>query len=107
MKFCDIKGCKECISEIFHSSLSRSKWVEVRACQCGSYKENKVCTCIESLEPSIPTTYWPNLDWFALGGVEKVTLCPKHKVEVFDEIIKQRALDPSMNSEVRNRGNVH
>lgn len=108
MKRCDIKGCKESISEFFSSSRSLAKWIEIRACQCGAYKEDKTCTCmLPDLNPAVPTSYWPNLDWFAMGGVEKVTLCPTHKKEVFDEIVHQRNLDSSMNSTVRNRGNVH
>jgi hypothetical protein len=108
MKNCDIKGCQEFISETLSTESERNRWVEIRACRCGAYNLNEPRPCIcSALGESIPTSYWPNLDWWALGGVEKVTLCPTHRAEVFDEILRQRALDPSMNSERQNRGNVH
>jgi len=108
MKTCDIKGCLEIISETLSSEKDRNRWIEIRACRCGAYNLNepKACTCDGRGEP-IPTSYWPNLDWWALGGVEKITLCPIHRALVLAEIIHQRALDPSMNSERQNKGNIH
>ena len=48
---------------------------------------------------------WPNLDWFAYGGIDKVTLCPDHAEEVAEEIIKLRLHDPSMNPQAPTPGN--
>lgn len=109
MKHCDIKGCHGMVSGLLSSQAARARWIEVRACRCGAWdaSQQKSCTCVVDENPEIPTTYWPNLDWFALGGVDKVTLCPRHRKEVFDEVVSQRAQDPSMNPTVRNRGNLH
>jgi hypothetical protein len=110
MKHCDIQGCKESISEVFASKRSLGRWLELRACQCGAWRGDKSCVCGMDSDPKehpIPTQYWPHLDWWALGGVERIVLCPQHRDEVLKEIIKQRQLDPSMNSEKFDRGNVH
>jgi hypothetical protein len=107
MIHCTIKGCEACASDIFTSKEDLERWVIFRACRCGAYNlaEQKSCTCKN--DGPTPISYWPNLDWFALGGVEEIVLCPEHKLEVMQEIIKQRGMDPSMNPTRQNRGNIH
>jgi hypothetical protein len=107
MIYCTIKGCTNCASETLTPQAILSRWVIFRACRCGAYNlaENKSCTCRS--EGAVPVSYWPNLDWYALGGVEEIILCPDCKLEVFEEIVQQRASDPSMNQAKRNRGNLH
>lgn len=104
---CTIRGCDEFASEIFTDKALLARWIIVRACRCGAYdlKQHKSCTC--KSEGPVPISYWPNLDWWAFGGVEEVVLCPNHRREVASEIAGQRLDDPSMNSEKQNRGNVH
>lgn|SRR5208283_682413 len=111
MKNCDIKGCLGFISEVFAPASMCARWLELRACQCGAWdhaKGPRACTCNPPEGTKVPTQYWPNLDWFILGGVEKVTLCPRHKLEVMGEIVRQRHLDPSMDpGDKPNPGNRH
>lgn len=93
---CSIKGCGELVAE---RSRGVVRWLRLRACRCGAYdlREPKSCTCQADESDVIPTSYWPNLDWWTLGGVEEVILCPAHRKEVFDNIVHQRTEDPSMN----------
>lgn len=107
MKQCSIIGCGDFVSEAYSTKLTMSRWVVLRCCRCGAYDQGnqKSCTCHN--DGPIPTSYWPSLDWFAFGGVEEIVLCPQHKKEVMQEIIRQRCLDPSMNPERQNPGNVH
>jgi hypothetical protein len=69
---CDIKGCYRFA---LNYSAYAVRWKTIRAEE------------------------WPNLDWFAYGGIDHVTLCPKHAEEVASEILKLRLADPSMNPE--------
>jgi hypothetical protein len=70
---CSIKGCIACVSETLSPPEIVKRWITITADE------------------------WPNLDWWAFGGVDKVTFCPTHRTEIFDEIVRQRGLDPSMN----------
>ena len=79
---CDIKGCKESASELLQPEYAK-RFLTVTAEQ------------------------WPNLDWWAMGGVDKITLCPQHRKVVHDQVVLQRTLDPSMNQERPNPGNRH
>lgn len=103
---CSIESCGEVVAE---RGRDIERWLRLRACRCGAYNldEPKSCTCRADESESIPTSYWPNLDWWILGGVEEVILCPIHRRQVFHEVIKQRDQDPSMNQEKQNPGNVH
>jgi hypothetical protein len=103
---CDIKGCGAFESEILGPE-KLEHWIRLKACQCGAWDHRtpKSCTC-QSYGP-LKTSYWPNLDWWALGGVEQITLCPDHKILVMHEIERQRGLDPSMDSEKPNPTNRH
>ena len=104
---CDIKGCKNFESELLSSKEVLSHWVIFRACRCGAYdhKKPKSCTC--SSEGHVKISYWPNLDWWAFGGVDQITLCPEHKLEVMREIVKQQINDPSMDQERPSPYNRH
>lgn len=104
---CTIKGCTNCVSESLSPREELGRWIIFRACRCGAYNlaEPKSCTCRS--EGPVPISYWPNLDWYAFGGVEEITICPEHKLEIFQEIIRQRGNDPGMNSGRQDRGNVH
>lgn len=73
MWHCNIKGCRAWISEILAPKAEVDRWIQITAEQ------------------------WPNLDWYAFGGIDKITLCPQHRASVFDAIIIERGLDPSMN----------
>lgn len=55
----------------------------------------------------MPISYWPHVDWWMYGGVSEIVLCPMHKLDVMEEIIKQRGDDPSMNSVKFDRSNKH
>ena len=107
---CYIKGCHAWVSNLVHlvSSSEIKHWIRIRACRCGAWdtRTPRSCTC-HAEDDGYPTSYWPNLDWFAFGGVEEVILCPTHKAEVMAEIARQRVSDPSMNSERQDRGNIH
>lgn len=105
---CSIHGCREFCSEVLNPEGAK-RWVRLRACRCGAYdlREPKSCTCQADPSEVIPTTYWPNLDWWALGGIEEIILCPTHRRAVLVEIVDQRDRDPSMNQTAQNRGNVH
>lgn len=83
MMECDIKGCGEMVSELLSPPEEVKRWF--------------VAT---------PET-WPNLDWAVYGGVTKITLCPHHKGCVAEAIMMERTLDPSMNAERPDPGNVH
>lgn len=84
MLHCDIKGCRAFISNVLAPKAEVDRWITVTAEQ------------------------WPNLDWYALGGVDKITLCPEHRNAVFQSIIIERILDPSMNPKGRPEpGNRH
>lgn len=104
---CSVKGCGALASETLGDPKELKQWAIFRACRCGAYNTStpKSCTC--SNDGPLYITYWPNLDWYALGGVEQVTLCPDHRVLVAKEIMRQRGIDPSMNAARLNRGNVH
>lgn len=104
---CSIKGCDEFVSEYLSPREIAAKWIIIRACRCGAYniQEHKSCVCHN--DGPIPISYWPNLDWWAFGGVDEVVLCPKHRAEVYREIVGQQINDPSMNSTKQNRGNLH
>lgn len=104
---CDIKGCKEIASETLTPIEVIKHWIILRACQCGAndLRHPKSCTCRS--EGLVPTSYWPNLDWYAFGGVDQLTLCPLHKLEVYGEILQQRGIDPGMNPGKQDRGNLH
>lgn len=94
---CDIKGCDAFESTLIAGSKEKlSHWVVLRSCQCGAYDGRKPKSCTCRSDAPVPTSFWPNLDWWALGGVDKITLCPDHKVLVMHEIERQRGLDPSM-----------
>jgi hypothetical protein len=96
---CDIKGCSASESELVSPNREILKrWVILRACLCGAYdtRTPKMCSCHS--DSLVPTSFWPNLDWWALGGVDKIILCPDHKVLVMHEIERQRGLDPSMDA---------
>jgi hypothetical protein len=80
MLYCDVKGCGAWVSEIF-SPREYKRWLVVTAAE------------------------WPNLDWWAIGGVDKLTLCPRCRAGVGDLIVLERALDPSMNPEKPDSGN--
>ena len=96
MIVCSIKGCKESCA---NNGRNAHRWIILRACKCGAQDlgHPRSCTCAVDPACQTPTSYWPNLDWWALGGVDEIVLCPAHKFAVYDEIIKQRAQDPSMN----------
>jgi hypothetical protein len=103
---CDIKGCTALMSDIVSPNREELKrWIILRACLCGAYnlKKPKPCTCRQ--EGFVPVSFWPNLDWWALGGVDKITLCPDHKVLVLHEIERQRGIDPSMDAAASGRQN--
>jgi hypothetical protein len=68
---CDVQGCREWASESITPDLAARFAV-------------------------IKQSEWPNLDWWALGGVDRIVLCPRHKIEVAAEICKQRANDCTM-----------
>lgn len=105
-----ITGCGDWISEIFGSKQDLSRWIVIKACECGAYdtrRAPKSCECRAPEDAPVPTSYWPNLDWWAFGGVEKVVLCPKHKAEVADEIKLMRFQDASMNPTQRDPYNRH
>lgn len=104
---CTIKDCGEYVSEHFTEKPILARWIIIRACQCGAYdlRNKKSCTCRS--EGPVQISYWPNLDWWAFGGVEEVILCPRHRKEIADEIIHQRNLDPGMNPTRQDHGNVH
>ena len=106
---CTISGCKEMESENLSSPDILKHWIILRACRCGAWAANfgnpKSCTCRS--EGPVPISYWPHLDWWKFGGVDEITLCPAHKLEVMEDIIRQRGDDPSMNSQKFNRGNRH
>lgn len=93
---CSIKGCEEICAD---DGRDLDRWVILRACHCGAYdlRDPKSCTCPAHPESKVKITYWPMLDWWLLGGVEQVILCPQHRREVYREIVLQRVLDPSMN----------
>lgn len=93
---CAIQGCGDCCSTLVSPDEILKRWVILKACQCRAWdgRLQKSCTC--SSDFVVPTTFWPNLDWWMLGGVESVTLCPKHKLQVLNEIVRQQIQDPSM-----------
>jgi hypothetical protein len=98
---CSIKGCEATESELLSTRPEVLKrWVILMACRCGAYdgRNQKPCSCRADNGSVVPTTFWPNLDWWMLGGVEKVVLCPDHKTLVAHEIDRQRQRDPSMDS---------
>lgn len=107
MIFCSIKGCNEFASEYLSPKEIIARWIIVRACRCGAYniQEQKSCTCRN--DGPVPISYWPNLDWWAFGGVDEIVLCPYHRKDVFNEIAQQRSQDLGMDSTKQNRGNVH
>jgi hypothetical protein len=107
MIHCIIKGCEESASETFTSAEDLKRWVIFRACRCGAYSLTEPKSCVCQSEGPVPISYWPNLDWWAFGGVEEIIICPDHKLEIFNEIIKQREADPTMNQTQQNRGNLH
>lgn len=105
---CSIKGCGACISEVLGSNAELDRWFRARACRCGAAlnkMQSCVCRCPDHVHPKI--TYWPNLDWWLMGGVEEVILCPDHRVLVAKEIVRQQGLDPSMDSPRVNPTNRH
>jgi hypothetical protein len=98
---CSIKGCSAEISELLSTDTATMKrWIILRACRCGAFdaRNKKSCTCTAEPGRIVPIQYWPNLDWWMLGGVDELTLCPDHKHLVKNEIMRQRGLDPSMDS---------
>lgn len=121
MLHCDIKGCHAWVSEIF-SPQEAAKWFIVRPEQVN---EAKQLALIAESERSFGTrtekllgrwlgktahvqqleTVWPGLDWQMMGGVEKITLCPRHKLEVASEICFLRSRDSSMNPKNPTPGN--
>jgi len=74
MIHCHIKGCQEFMSETFTPAAEQKRWAVIK-------QED-----------------WPNLDWWAHGGVDKVYLCPGHKLDVAAAVMVERSLDPSMNA---------
>lgn len=74
MIHCIIKGCKEFFSEVLGDPAEFKRWAVIK-------QED-----------------WPNLDWWAHGGIDKVYLCPGHKLDVAACIMIERGLDPSMNA---------
>jgi len=89
---CSIKGCEANESEWLSDPEMLSRWVILRSCRCGAYDHRdqpKSCTCPSHPESKVPISYWPNLDWWILGGVEEIVLCPDHKELVRKEIQRQ------------------
>jgi hypothetical protein len=60
---CTIQGCKESYSEILGIRAIRDKWFVGTA------------------------EVWPQI---AVAGVDKIVLCPKHRKEIFNEILEMR-----------------
>lgn len=105
---CSIKGCEASESEYLATPEVLDRWFRARACQCGALIDKMtpcICQSPEGVHPKI--TYWPNLDWWILGGVEEVILCPDHRRLVINEIIRQQKDDPSMESPFINPTNRH
>jgi hypothetical protein len=103
---CTISGCDDFASETFTDKVLLSRWLIIRACRCAAATDKmRSCTCRS--EGPVPISYWPNLDWWAFGGVEEVILCPDHRKIVANMIVEQRELDPSMNPTKRDPYNRH
>jgi hypothetical protein len=104
---CSIKGCDAVASEHFSEPKEIARWFRARVCQCAALVDKKLSCVCQSPPGPLKVTYWPNLDWWILGGVEEVTLCPEHRRLVVNEIEGQRRNDPSMDSEFPNPTNRH
>lgn len=110
-----MKGCDAFASELTTSKDMLKRWIILKPCLCGSGQQKdgtqQVCKCNLTVTPLwgvVPVQFWPNLDWWALGGVDKLILCPDHKILVAHEIVRQQGLDPTMDSEgMRNPSNRH
>lgn len=104
---CTVKGCKEMESENLSDKAVLSHWIIIRACRCGAYSATfqNPQSCVCRSEGPVPISYWPNLNWWMYGGVDEIILCPAHKLEVMEEIIRQRGDDPSMNPARFDRSN--
>jgi hypothetical protein len=113
---CSMEGCKETVSEILCPEVA-AHWVIFRACRCGAYQATdprrgtgKSCTCTAPEGYPVPMSYWPHLDWWILGGVEEVILCPRHKGEIARLIVYLQTHDSSMDAGGQGRidpGNRH
>lgn len=108
---CSVRGCDAFASELSCGHATLARWIILKPCQC-AHGPREECKCNRTLPTLlwgiIPIQYWPNLDWWAFGGVDKLCLCPDHKVLVAKEIIRQRQQDPSMDSGERvNPANRH
>jgi hypothetical protein len=96
---CSIKGCKEIVSEIINPEVAKD-WFVARAEDVQKAKMDVLSDAAETdAVRGFKERVWPNLDWWILGGVERVVLCPKHKIEVAGEVLKLRILDPTTNPE--------
>jgi hypothetical protein len=95
MYHCSIEGCKDWVSEIFSPEEVRRWFIAVPEKRPNS----------DDGESWSLVQVWPNLDWWAVGGVDMIVLCPIHKKSVFWEIEKQRKHDSSMDQEKPNPGN--
>jgi len=104
---CDIRGCKESVSEILNPEQAKL-WFVARAEDVHKAKMDALTDTAETDSVrGFKERVWPNLDWYMLGGVERIVLCPKHKLEVATEIVRLRCGDPSMNPEKPDPSNRH
>lgn len=125
---CSIKGCTAFATEPGRVSIIRSifggkpsddramlaRWIILKPCLCGANpnaQPPEACKCNLTCSPLwgvVPVQHWPNLDWWAMGGVDRLILCPDHRVLVAREIVRQRYDDPSMDPGGRpDRSNRH
>lgn len=99
MLFCDVQGCKETVSEIMNPEQAQRWFVaraeDVRKAKMDALSDTSETDAVRGFKERV----WPNLDWWILGGVERIVLCPTHKLEVARLIVEFRAADPTMKPE--------
>lgn len=111
---CDIRGCEAFATEPGRVSIIRSffsgtrgsddramlaRWIILKPCLCGADQRKEACKCNLTCSPLwgiIPVQHWPNLDWWAFGGVDRLILCPDHRVLIAKFIATERMFDPTM-----------
>lgn len=107
---CSISGCSDFVSETLSDKAILARWIIIRACRCAAARDKmRACDCGKHVDTQAPVkiSYWPNLDWWAFGGVDEIILCPDHRRIIANMIEGMREEDPTMNPTRRDPGNRH
>lgn len=81
---CDVKGCKNVLSEILSTRRQREAWFIAKA---GNWPQMREGIALD--EPTGEERPIGKLETTGVG-IDKITLCPEHRREVYQLILEMR-----------------